>query len=74
MTDGCQVRPRAITYAKELPNLDLVTTRAPMFEIATAAHGCGPGKVIRDTDSPFVTGSTNAGAAGLMNRAGARIV
>lgn len=45
---------QAIAYAKELPNLYLETSRAPIFEIATAVRALGPGKVIWGTDSPFV--------------------
>ena len=45
---------QAIAYANEFPNLYLETSRAPIFEIATAVRECGPGKVIWGTDSPFV--------------------
>ncbi len=45
---------QAIGYAKELPNLYLETSRAPIFEIATAVRELGPGRVIWGTDSPFV--------------------
>ena len=45
---------QAIAYAKECPNLYLETSRAPIFEIATAVRELGPGKVIWGTDSPFV--------------------
>ncbi|MDQ0392487.1 amidohydrolase family protein [Labrys monachus] len=45
---------QAIAYAKELPNLYLETSRAPIFEITTAVRELGPGKVIWGTDSPFV--------------------
>lgn len=45
---------QAIAYAKELPNLYLETSRAPIHEIATAVRELPPGKVIWGTDSPFV--------------------
>lgn len=45
---------QAIDYAKTFPNLYLETSRAPVFEIATAIRELGPGKVIWGTDSPFV--------------------
>ncbi|NPV68422.1 MAG: amidohydrolase [Anaerolineae bacterium] len=45
---------QAIDYAKELPNLYLETSRAPIFEIAEAVKRLGPEKVIWGTDSPFV--------------------
>jgi predicted TIM-barrel fold metal-dependent hydrolase len=45
---------QAIAYAKELPNLYLETSRAPIFEITTAVRELGPNKVIWGTDSPFV--------------------
>ncbi len=45
---------QAINYAKEIPNLYLETSRAPIFEIATAVLKAGAGKVIWGTDSPFV--------------------
>jgi len=45
---------QAISYAKEIPNLYLETSRAPIFEIATAVLKAGAGKVIWGTDSPFV--------------------
>ncbi|MGI4744500.1 MAG: amidohydrolase family protein [Janthinobacterium lividum] len=45
---------QAISYAKALPNLILETSRAPIFEIATAVRELGPDKVVWGTDSPFV--------------------
>ena len=45
---------QAIAYAKTLPNLLLETSRAPIFEIATAVRELGPDKVVWGTDSPFV--------------------
>lgn len=45
---------QAINYATEIPNLYLETSRAPIFEIATAVLKAGAGKVIWGTDSPFV--------------------
>ena len=44
----------AIAYAKAIPNLLLETSRAPIFEIATAVRELGPDKVVWGTDSPFV--------------------
>ncbi len=45
---------QAIAYARELPNLYLEASRAPIFEIATAVRELGPDKVVWGTDSPFV--------------------
>jgi uncharacterized protein len=45
---------QAIEYARALPNLLLETSRAPIFEIATAVRELGPDKVVWGTDSPFV--------------------
>ncbi len=45
---------QAIAFAKDLPNLYLETSRAPIFEITTAVRELGPGRVIWGTDSPFV--------------------
>lgn len=45
---------QAIGYAKAIPNLYLETSRAPIFEIATAVRELGPGRVVWGTDSPFV--------------------
>lgn len=45
---------QAIQYAKELPNLYLESSRAPIFEITTAVTELGPGRVVWGTDSPFV--------------------
>ncbi len=45
---------QAIELAKELGNLYLETSRAPVFEIAEAVKALGPEKVIFGTDSPFV--------------------
>lgn len=45
---------QAIEYAKELPNLYLESSRAPIFEITTAVTELGPGRVVWGTDSPFV--------------------
>jgi uncharacterized protein len=45
---------QAITFAGELENLYLETSRAPIFEIQTAVKKIGAHKVIWGTDSPFV--------------------
>lgn len=45
---------QAIAYAKELPNLYLETSRAPIHEVTVAVRELGPGRVIWGTDSPFV--------------------
>lgn len=45
---------QAIAYAKAFSNLYLETSRAPIFEIATAVRELGPDKVVWGTDSPFV--------------------
>lgn len=45
---------QAIAYAKEIPNLFLETSRAPIYEIAVAVRELGPDRVIWGTDSPFV--------------------
>lgn len=45
---------QAIQYARQLPNLYLETSRAPIFEIAQAVREAGAEKVIWGTDSPFV--------------------
>ena len=45
---------QAIGYAKELPNLFLETSRAPIYEITVAVRELGPGRVVWGTDSPFV--------------------
>lgn len=45
---------QAIELARQLPNLYLETSRAPVFEITEAVKALGAGKVIFGTDSPFV--------------------
>lgn len=45
---------QAIGYARELPNLYLETSRAPIYEITVAVRELGPDRVIWGTDSPFV--------------------
>lgn len=45
---------QAISCAAAIQNLVLETSRAPIFEIATAVRALGPDKVVWGTDSPFV--------------------
>jgi uncharacterized protein len=45
---------QAIEYARDIPNLYLETSRAPIFEVTNAVRELGPDRVIWGTDAPVV--------------------